>query len=647
MTFKNVIMLKPQGAAGLGIIVGALIPHACEYLAGAIEKQVDKVEVIDRDYDHFSDKWYLKFLKKFKPDVIGISIEATEHNDGLRLARLSKKFNSDIKIIVGGFQPTAIPEEFLRQKSVDIVVRGEGEETLRELISKESAKNVLGSSFKEDGQFIHNPDRPLIENLDVLPFPARHLRRYDYHFSWALKKAADQVSWSRGCWGKCTFCNEPRMSRSRIRHRSPENIIKELQSITALHEYKPIHILISDPNIMGRTEEDARWIERLSDLIIDFQKDKRVDISFNAMVRCDAVARHPEIMKKMIQANIARFCMGIESNDPEDFKKTLKGSLSHDIQYKAIHTIRQYGGQAGGTFVIGLPWHKKEEMIKLPLYAKELELMYSAYGIATPFPGSDFYDEMKQKGLIYEKNWSYYDEMHGTFKIDGIKKGEMEVLNAICLGRFYTPDTLLDQMKIERIRIGKDKIHILDFVSSRTNGMFFMAHGGLGLRKREFLRDSKYFFQAQALDGEMIRKRTSISIKKGGLKASEILEMRNLLRAMGNQKVQITITNFGRPLTSYILKSNNYEMEYIETVLGMLKDSITAQFFIDINDLTINTLEGILLFFYRVLLKPFYHFEKGIISTIKRWAYQGRMIIATALLGIEFLKRKCLGPFRK
>lgn len=638
-------MLKPQGAAGLGIIVGALIPHACEYLAGAIEDQVERVEILDRDFQHFSDKWYLKFLKKFKPDLMGISMEATEHSDGLRLARIAKRFNPEIKIVVGGFQPTALPEVFLKDDAVDIVVRGEGEETFQELITKENAKNVLGSSFREDDEIIHNPDRPLIEDLDSLPFPARQLRRYDYHFSWALNKAADQVSWGRGCYGKCTFCNEPRMNRSQIRHRSPENVLKELESILDYQRHRPIHILISDPNVMGRKESDLEWIEKISDLIIELQRDKRVDLTFNAMVRCDVVASHPDVMKKMIQANIARFCMGIESNDPEDFKKTLKGSLSHEIQKKAIQTIRRYGGQAGGTFVIGLPWHKKKEIIKFPRYAKELGLMYSAYGIATPFPGSDFYDEMKSQDLIYETNWSHFDEMHSTFHIDGFKKGEMEVYNAQCLGRFYTPDTLLDQMKIERIRIKRKNIHVLDFISSRMNGMFFMAHGGLGLRKREFLRDAKYFFQAQALDGKMIRERTSTSIKKGGLKGNEILDMRHFLRAIGNQRIQITVNNHGRPLTSYILKTNNYELEYIETVPGMVNDSITSQFYVDLNDLAINSLFGIALFFYRALLKPFYHVEQGPFSTVKRFFHQTRMIFASAVLAVEFFKRKMLKPF--
>ncbi|MFX0132789.1 MAG: B12-binding domain-containing radical SAM protein, partial [Candidatus Hodarchaeota archaeon] len=466
-------------------------------------------------------------------------------------------------------------------------------------------------------------------------------RKYKYHFSWALKKEADQVSWGRGCYGKCTFCNEPRMNRSTIRHRSLKNILEELETILEYHKYRPVHIMIADPNVMGRKESDLKWIEEISDSIIELQKDKRVDLTFNAMVRCDVVAKHPDIMKKMIKARISRYCMGIESDNPEDFKKTHKGTLSGEIQRKAIQTIRKYGGQAGGTFVIGLPWHKNEEMIKFPKYAKEMGLMYSAYGIATPFPGSDFYDELEGKNLIYEKNWSFFDEMHGTFHIDGIKKGEMEVINAICLGRFYTPDTLLDQLKIERIRINKKKIHILDFISSRINGMFFMSHGGLGLRGREFKRDAKYFFEGQALDGKMVRERTGKSIKKGGIKANEILEMKNFLRFMGNQKIQITLNNCGRPLTSYILKSNNYELEYIEVVPGMLKDKITSQFYVDLNDLEINKPWQIPGFFYRGIVKSYYNFDRSPIETIERFFYQTRMLIATAYLGIELFLRKC------
>ncbi len=645
MTYKRVLMLKPQGAAGLGIIVGALIPHACEYLAGAIEKQVDSVEILDRDFNHFSNKWYEQYLKKFKPDLIGISAEATEHNDGIRLAKFSKQIFPDVKIVVGGFQPTALPEAFLKEDCIDIVVKGEGEETFQDIIRQENPRNILGLSYKEDGSIIHNEKRPLIDNLDKLPFPARHLRKYKYRFSWALEKGADQVSWSRGCYGHCTFCNEPYMSGSTIRHRSPKNIMKELDTILEYHKYKPIHIMIADPNVMGRKESDLDWISEISDLIIELQKNKRVNLAFNAMVRCDVVAKYPHVMKKMIQANIQRFCMGIESSDPSDFKNTKKGSLSTEIQKKAIHTIRKYGGQAGGTFVIGLPWHKKSEMIAFPRYAKELGLMYSAYGIATPFPGSEFYDELEEKGLIYEKNWGFFDEMHGTFQIDGIKKGEMEIINGICLGRFYTPDTLLDQMKIERIRINKDKIHVLDFISSRMNGMFFMSHGGLGLRGREFSRDAKYFFYGQSLDGKYMRERTSKSIKQGGLKTNEILFMPNFLRVLGNQKIQITITNFGRPLTSYILKTNCYEMEYIESLPGMLKDSVTAQFFVDLNDLKISNPIDIGFFLFRAIIKPFYHFEKGPFSTLKRIFNQTKVIFGALYLGVEFLIRKGLGIF--
>ncbi|HUY00213.1 MAG TPA: radical SAM protein [Candidatus Deferrimicrobium sp.] len=601
MAFERVLLVKPQGAAGLGIIVGALIPLGMEYIAACLE-DIAEVRCIDHDVDHFSYAYFRKYVKQFKPDVVGFSMSATEHGDGLRLAKIAKECGVKATVM-GGFHPTAISEALLAHPQVDLVVWGEGEFTMREIVQAGTTQpeGILGVSYKDGMKVIHNSERPLVEDLDIIPFPARHLRwkPYLYRFSYALEKQADQISFSRGCYGTCTFCCEPRMSKSYIRFRSPQNIIDELEEIVKFHKYRPLHMLVADPDIMG----NPKHLDKILDALLEFQEGLRNKISFNAMVTCRRVAKYPEIMAKMCRAGINKFCMGIESPSQDDLNMTKKATLSTQIQEKAIEIIRNNNGVAGGTYVIGLPWHTKAEIKKFPDYGKKIGQMYAAFGIATPFPDSDFYDDLNQKGLIYERDWNKFDEMHGVFQIDGIKKGEMECLNAYCLGRFYTPDTLFDQIQVESRRRGR-KIHIFEFFSSRINGLYFMTHGGLGLRRHQFNRDGIFFFQGF---GEA----TGVRGRSNKLQIHKFVEMSRFLHLIGTQKIQISILLNRRPIMSTIVKTNRHALEWIDTLVGKVQDA-SVDIELPYEMFGVNSVFSSLRFVANFLLKPLIsvHFKK-------------------------------------
>ncbi len=596
MGFERVLLVKPQGAAGLGLIVGALIPLGMEYIAACLEKipEVTEIRCMDHDIDHFSYSYFRAFVRKFKPDVVGFSMSATEHGDGLKLAKIAKECGVKATVM-GGFHPTAIPEVLLSNSQVDLVVRGEGELTMQEIVRQGtiSPEEILGVSYKDGTKIIHNPERPLIEDLDSIPFPARHLRwkPYLYRFSYAPEKRADQISFARGCYGTCTFCCEPRMNKSYIRVRSPENIIAELREIIQYHKNLPIHMLVADPDIMGNHQH----LDKILDALLEFQETLRHKITFNAMVTCRRVAKHPNIMKKMCQAGINKFCMGIESPNEEDLKKTKKATLTTQIQQRAIQIIRHNNGVAGGTYVIGLPWHSKEIIKQFPDYGKKIGQMYAAFGIATPFPDTEFYDELNSKGLIYETDWNKFDEMHGVFHIDGIKKGEMECLNAYCLGRFYTPDTIFDQLRVESNRLGR-KIHLFEFMSSRINGLYFMTHGGLGLRRHQFNRDGYFFFQGFG-EAPDVRERTR------KMQIHRFIDMTHFLHLIGSQKVQLSVILNNRVIMSAIIKTNRYALEWIDTLPGKIANA-TVDIDIPFEIFGINSLNETLRMVINILLKP-------------------------------------------
>ena len=155
MPFEKILLVMPSGRHGLGYAFD-VIPTGLEYLAAYIEDNVSQVDILDLKMEKKSIDYH---LRRFKPDLVGISICATEHTEGLTIARKAK--NLGMTTVVGNFHPTGLVNFFASHPDVDYVVRGEGEETLLKLIKKGDGLDIQGISYKNDNEVVHNPDRPL------------------------------------------------------------------------------------------------------------------------------------------------------------------------------------------------------------------------------------------------------------------------------------------------------------------------------------------------------------------------------------------------------------------------------------------------------------------------------------------------------
>jgi len=562
MTYRRVLLVKPQGRKGLGF-ASDLIPIGLEYIAASIENVVEDVYIVDMELEQNSFKY---FLELFRPDLVGITMSATDHDEGLRLAKIAKE--NDVTTVMGGYHPTLAPDELLSHPQVDMVVRGEGEHTTKELVQKGYPNGVLGVSYKEDGKVIYNEDRPAIKDLDSLPFPARHLRRHKYNGMNRKGREADVICTSRGCWGRCSFCCEPVMNRSHQRFRSPENVMKELLEIVSFHNGKPLQILVVDPNFMG----DPERIDRLCDSL----QEHKLDIKFSVMTRVDSIAIHPQLIKKMCDNGFLDYELGIESPKLKDLKNTRKG-ITLEMQRKAVKILRANGANVSGTFVIGLPGQTEEQIKQFPVYAKEIGLMNAAFGIATPFPGTEFYNSLDKKDLIVERDWTKYDEMHSVFKLDGISRKRLEELETYCMARFWTLNTLLDRAKVLRKRSGK-KTTLKDFWEDIFEKVTFGRNAGCDLRKGEFENHLKAVLEA-IVDAESEERARKIGMH-------DVVEMSRFLGILGSQKIQCTFIYKEQPPVSYIIKtksSSSGKVEYIKTILGK-QDDATISVDIDLND---------------------------------------------------------------
>ena len=547
MTFKRILLVKTPGRRGLSFTLD-LVPIGLEYIAAYIEDAVEDIHVVDMEMENRS---FQRLIDLYHPDLVGISLSAAEHREGLHLAEIAKK--NGITTVVGGYHPTGAPDLMLSYPQLDFVVRGEGELTMMELVEKGSPESVLGVSYRKDGKVVHNEERPKIEDLDDIQFPARHLRQYSY-------KADDRTTdrdvlvTSRGCYGQCNFCCEPSMSQSHLRYRSPENVVKEILEMVEYHEGRRLDVIIADPNFMG----NPKRVGHLCDLLQEYD----LNIEFSANVRADNMARNPEIVKKMCETGFMSFEMGIESPNLNDLKSVRKG-ITTSVHKDAVQNIRQNGSRPGGTFVIGLPDQTEEEIETFPAYAKEIGLTAAAFGVATPFPGTEFYKELERQGLILDIKWDNFDEMHSVYSTKYLSKERIEELATYCMAKFWNIDTFIDQVNVCQRKTGK-KMFLMDFILARALNVRFMRSNGIVLQKGNLGQHIKTFLKAYA------DPRVESYTRRVGV--HNVLEISRFLRILGPQTIQCTL-RLDDANVSFIFKTTGKTVEFIRVTQERQHDS--------------------------------------------------------------------------
>ena len=258
----------------------------------------------------------------------------------------------------------------------------------------------------------------------------------------------------------------------------------------------------------------------------------------------------------MVKAGVVGYCMGIESPSEGNLKDTKKG-ISNKIQRQAVQTLRKNHAVAGGTFVIGLLGHTKEEILTFPEYARNLGMTNAAFAIATPQAGSEFYKELDSLGLIFERDWTCYDQMHLVFKHDQLSGRELEELLTGCLGRFYALDIFLDDMIAYQYReCGGAKMTLLDSVQHFMERVDFIMNAGSDYQPEESAYFGRVFLEHQ------VNPYTKIRTKKIGL--HNVVDMERMLKILGDQTLQICLKHKGKPFAYYILKMDSEKVHYLD-----------------------------------------------------------------------------------
>ncbi|MHA1282143.1 MAG: B12-binding domain-containing radical SAM protein [Promethearchaeota archaeon] len=376
-------------------------PIGLAYLAAYLDLYGFKSRIIDMDAEKLGLSSISKIIKNYNPKIIGISISADIicSISILIIKEIRKYFNGPI--VIGGIVPTNIPEYFLKNSSVDFVVRGEGEVTLLELMKyllyKEiKLKNIDGISYKKNNKIIHNRERSLIKNLDNIPFPRwNDLNLKKYFISIAKSNPCFAITASRGCPYQCIFCGIKSFKNYRIR--TPQNVIKEI-------EYLIYHYNIKDLNFHDPCfNVNPNWV-------ISFCKEllkKDIKINWRCLCRVDKI--NEKMISYMKMAGCYNISFGIESSKDKYLKFLNKNFTIKQVE-EAIKIVKKYKIEILTAFIYGIPGQNIKDLEHNIKFIKKLSPDFLSITILTPMIGTKLYDiAIKNNWLLYKDHISLKD----------------------------------------------------------------------------------------------------------------------------------------------------------------------------------------------------------------------------------------------
>ena len=409
------------------------------YLAGSLKAAFDGNEVKVRYLGPKHDlKSHLAFVRDYRPDIYAISFASKAAGVSFRTVRAVREMLPDVRIVAGGTHPTALPMDIFERSSVDVVGPGEGEATFTELVEviagseRPDLGSVQGIIFRNNGEIVHNERRPVISDLDSIPFPAWEMIDFRDYPGMHLKKQPVESSMlvSRGCPFKCAFCSQPiwKYQKPWLRARSLENICQE---IDLLYERGVREIYL--------TSDELNFNEKWAiDLCEGIAARNYSDLYFQCNLRADKVS------ERLAQALSGMNCWMVHLGAESANNRVLKGIGKH-ITVEQVENASRLLSRAGikvFAFMMlfqvweengELCWETPAEVENSLKFMKKMfrqrHVHYMSWQICTPMPGAPLYDLAKRHNLYLngaERTWETFDEHTACIKIPDVSQRTMQ-----------------------------------------------------------------------------------------------------------------------------------------------------------------------------------------------------------------------------
>ncbi len=404
---KIVLVRPPDPRGNIGILTHCP-PLNLGYLAAYLIKHGHQVEIWDYEVEPITDNTFINRIRQIQPAMIGFSCMTPTIINGHKMAYLVKSNFPDVLTLVGGPHSTPWPSKVLEDfPCFDIVVIGEGEETLLELCqaseSNQQLKGILGLAYRDKKGIQEEGRRPLIEDLDKLPFPRRDLLNLNLmrkgHITRGVSNRlkSTEIYTSRGCPIGCIFCAIGVTMGLRTRFRSPENVLAEAEE--CIRKYDFDHFAIADDTFTLNSDRAAKICQGFKKLGVR---------SWHCEgTRVNAVS--PELLKLMARTGCQKVVFGVESGSPRILESIGKRITIGQVK-KAFKWARQAGIKfVEGNYIIGS--HPSETMDDLKMtidLIKETKPDLISATIIVPYPGTKVFQIMKGKGYIFTEDWEKF-----------------------------------------------------------------------------------------------------------------------------------------------------------------------------------------------------------------------------------------------
>ena len=421
----KVLMINPPYSSSKYKFIGLVAPPlGIAYIAAMLERNGVGVKILDSPAMEYGFEAVKKEIQAYSPDIVAITSVTPTIGSALKTAQISKEACPNAITVLGGYHPTFTYQEVLKNDFVDIVVCGEGEQTMVELVEAvENDKNLRDVNGLATENF-KTPSRGIIEDLDSIPFPARHLLPMDEYKILNMKLTTGTIVSGRGCPYKCSFCASSAMHGQKLRLRSAENVVDEMEHLVNDHNIEMVAFM-DDTFTLNK----KRVYE-----ICESIKDRGLDNYWGCTARVDTISE--ELLKTMKDAGCITMFLGVESAD-QQFLNEVNKKININRIKKTFELTKKYNMRTIASVVLGMPGDTKRSILNTIKFVKTLEPSYAVFSLATPYPGTDFYLKAASENLIKINDWSKYTLLSPVLETVDCSLEELKKLQKKAFKEFY------------------------------------------------------------------------------------------------------------------------------------------------------------------------------------------------------------------